>query len=65
MELKFEMEQFPSLIYMEFNSEEGKSFVVFQDGVLLENVTGIVLVNNEMGYELHLEREIGFLNEGE
>lgn len=60
MEFKFEMEQVPSIIYMEFNSEEGKSFVVFQDGQLLENVNGIVLVNNEMGYELNLEREIGF-----
>lgn len=60
MEFKCEMEQVPSIIYMEFNSEEGKSFVVFQDGQLLENVNGIVLVNNEMGYELNLEREIGF-----
>ena len=60
MEFKFEMEQVPSIIYMEFDSEEGKSFVVFQDGQLLENVNGIVLVNNEMGYELNLEREIGF-----
>lgn len=60
MEFKFQMEQVPSIIYMEFDSEEGKSFVVFQDGQLLENVNGIVLVNNEMGYELNLEREIGF-----
>ena len=65
MELEFNFEQVPSIIYMEFDSEEGKSFAVFQDGVLLKNVTGISLVHNEMEYGLDLEREIGFSNKGE
>lgn len=50
----------PSLIYMEFNSDEGKSFVVFQDGVLQENITGISLVHTRDEYGVDFEREIGF-----
>jgi hypothetical protein len=63
MEFKFNMEQIPSIIYMEFDSEDGKSFVVFENGVLLENINGISLVHNESEYGLDLNRGIGFQNE--
>jgi hypothetical protein len=60
MELKFNTEQVPTLIYMEFDSEHGKDFVVFENGVMLKNCTGISLIHNENEYGLDLEREIGF-----
>ena len=56
----FEFEQVPSIIYMEFDSEKGKSFTVFKDGMLMENITGISLVHNKDEYRLDLDREIGF-----
>jgi hypothetical protein len=65
MELEFNFDQVPSIIYMEFDSEEGKSFAVFKDGVLIKNIIGISLVHNQDEYELNLEHEIGFSNEGE
>lgn len=61
MEFKFNIEQIPSIIYMEFDSKEGKSFAVFKDGNLLENITGISLVHNESEYRLDLNRTIGFI----
>jgi hypothetical protein len=65
MELEFNFDQVPSIIYMEFDSEEGKSFAVFKDGVLIKNIVGISLVHNQDEYGLDLEHEIGFSNEGE
>jgi hypothetical protein len=60
MELKFNIEQVPSLIYMGFDTEQGKKFVVFENGVMLENCTGISLIHNQNEYGLDLDREIGF-----
>jgi hypothetical protein len=60
MELNFKIEQVPSLVYMEFDTDNGKSFVVFQNGVMLENCKGISLIHNDNEYGLDLEREIGF-----
>lgn len=61
MELKIDLEQVPSLMYIEFDSEEGKSFRVIKDGVLLDSVIGISLVHNKIEYRLDLEHEIGFI----
>lgn len=47
MEMKFDTDQIPSLVYMEFETENGKSFVVFQDGVLQENIKAIMLIHSQ------------------
>jgi hypothetical protein len=60
MEIKFDLPQVPSVLYMEFDSKHGKSFVVFQDGKLQQNITGITLVHTKDEYMLDFEREIGF-----
>jgi hypothetical protein len=65
MELEFNFDHVPSIIYMEFDSKEGKTFAVFKDGILIKNVVGISLVHNRNEYGLDLEHEIGFSNEGE
>lgn len=60
MEIKLDLPQVPSILYMEFDSKEGKSFVVFQDGVLQNNITGITLIHNKDEYMCDFDREIGF-----
>lgn len=60
MEMKFDTDQIPSIVYMEFETENGKSFVVFQDGILQENIKAIMLIHSQDEYALDFKREIGF-----
>ena len=64
MEVKFNFDNPPTLMYIEFSDEKGKYFQVYQNGELLEDVVGISLLHAENKYSLDFERAIGFTNEG-
>lgn len=61
MELKLNVQDIPSIIYMQFETENGKTFVIFEDGKQLEDVKAISLYHNSTHYSLDLERDIGFI----
>lgn len=60
MEMKIDVPNIPHLVYMEFDTDDGKSFVIFENGELQKNINGIALVHNKDEYALDLDREIGF-----
>lgn len=56
-----EFEHVPTLMYIEYDIEGvGKTFQVFQQGKLLENVNAIVLQHAPNLYQLDLDRDIGY-----